>query len=99
MEWKLTVQINMTQFNAELKSKEGKKRIYKSLGIDSDEEEDQNQDEDQSESDKKAEKKKDKEEKKTPPPKKKRQHGVRCVRHAYKSRTTGFGRSHHVRHT
>ena len=99
LEWSLSVQINMTNFMAELKSRTGQKRVYKALGIDSDEEEGEEEGEEQDENDKKAKKKKDKEEKTTPPPKKKRQKGVRCVRHAYKLRTTGLGRSHYVRHT
>ena len=99
LEWGLSVQINMTNFMAELKSRTGQKRVYKALGIDSDEEEGEEEGEEQDENDKKAKKKKDKEEKTTPPPKKKRQKGVRCVRHAYILRTTGLGRSHYVRHT
>ena len=100
LEWRAEVQINMSTFLPAMKTKKGQKRCLEALGVEAEDEEDGKDDDDNDEDDEQAKKKKKvKEETKTPPAKPKRQQGVRCVRHAYSSRTTCFGRSDYVRIT
>ena len=100
LEWRCEVQINMSYFVPSMMTKQGQKRLLEALGAEAEDEEDGKGDDDNDEDDEQAKKKKKvKEETNTPPAKPKRQQGVRCVRHAYSTRTTNFGRSGYVRIT